>query len=62
MFEVLKLDKTGHRHFVKAFPTLEAARATVQSLGEHWPGAYLIVDQATSESIAIEMSGETEQD
>jgi hypothetical protein len=59
MFQVLKLDEIGNRHHVQFLPTLEAAKQTVQSLHENWPGNYLIVDQATRET--TEITGESKQ-
>jgi len=43
----------GELYFVEAAPSLDAAKARVQSLAQSWPGDFVIYDKATGERVPV---------
>ena len=43
----------GELYFVEAAPSLDAAKARVQSLAESWPGQFVIYNEATGERVPV---------
>ena len=57
-FHIFKVQGDGNLHFVKAVPSLDAAKALVQSLAELWPGEYVIHNEETGERVSITAGGD----
>ena len=52
-FDIFKMQADGSLYWVEAFEDLEAAKAFARVLAEHFPGHYVIVDNATGEKTYI---------
>ena len=50
---ILKIQADGRAYWVEASADLQSARARVQTLGESFPGEYLILNQRTGEETRI---------
>jgi thioester reductase-like protein len=52
-FCIFKLRSDRSLHFVEAVQALDDARARIQTLGDLWPGEYVIQNEETGERISI---------
>jgi hypothetical protein len=52
-FCIFKLRRNRSLHFVEAVQALDDARARIQTLGDLWPGEYVIQNEETGERISI---------
>jgi hypothetical protein len=58
-FRVFKVQGDGNLHFVEEAQTLDAAKASVQSLAKLWPGEYIIQNEETGERVVITSGRQT---
>jgi hypothetical protein len=52
-FEIFKQQPDGKDYWVEGAEDLEAAKARVQDLAEHFPGQYVVIDNKTGEKFFI---------
>ena len=52
-FDIFKRQPDGNDYWIETAQDLEAARARVRVLAEHFPGQYVIIDNATGEKFFI---------
>jgi hypothetical protein len=52
-FSILKTRHDESLHWVEGAQTLEAAKQRIAQLAKFWPGKYVILNEATGESLSI---------
>jgi hypothetical protein len=52
-FAIFKTRDDGSLEWVEGAQTLESAKERVIELAEHWPGKYVIVNEATGERVTV---------